>query len=160
MPVREVVDEVGTKGLEATFEVDVPAEVLLDALWDVTQFPRLFPDVKHTRVLRRAEDELDVEHEIDAVLRRVRYVLRRTRDRARGRISWMELSGDLRRVRGGWQVTPTEKGCHVVYTAFVDVGRFVPTSVVRDLAMRKIDEMIARVSRVARELHDTTTKRD
>lgn len=158
MPVREVVDEVGTKGLEATFDVDVPEESLLDTLWDVALFPRLFPDLKHTRVLRREENALEVEHEIDAVIRRVRYVLRRTRDRARGVISWVELSGDLRRVRGGWRVTPTERGSHVVYTAFVDVGRFVPTSLVRDLALRKIDEMIARVSRVAWELHDTRSR--
>lgn len=152
--VREVVDEVGTKGLEAAFDVDVAPDVLLATLWSVAHFPRLFPDVKESRVLRDEGDELDVEYRIDAVLKEVRYVLRRTLDRATRTIAWRELSGDLRRVRGSWRVEATDAAgrARVTYSAFVDPGRFVPTGLVRDLAMRKVNEMAERVRRVAAEL--------
>ena len=105
--VREVVDEVGTKGLEATFEVAVAPDRLLATLWSVAHFPRLFPDVKESRVVRDAGDELDVAYRIDAVLKEVRYVLRRTVDRSARTIAWRELSGDLRRVRGSWRIEAT-----------------------------------------------------
>lgn len=152
--VREVVDEVGTKGLEATFEVEVAPDALLATLWSVAHFPRLFPDIKESRVLRDAGDELDIEYHVNAVVKEVRYILRRTLDRSSRTIAWRELSGDLRRVRGSWRVEPGPEPSHsrVTYNAFVDVGRFVPTALVRDLAMRKVSEMAERIRRVATEL--------
>lgn len=152
--VREVVDEVGTKGLEAAFEVEVAPDTLVATLWSVAHFPRLFPDVKESKVIRDAGDELDVAYRIDAVLKEVRYVLRRALDRATRTISWREIGGDLRRVRGSWRIEETGDAgrSRVIYSAFVDPGRFVPTRLVRDLAMRRVDEMAERVRRVAAEL--------
>jgi ribosome-associated toxin RatA of RatAB toxin-antitoxin module len=152
--VREVVDDVGTKGLEAAFDVEVAPDALLATLWSVAHFPKLFPDVKEARVLRDAGDVLDVEFRIDAVLAQLRYVLRRTLDRTTRTIAWREIGGDLRRVRGSWRVEATDDvgRSRVTYSAFVDPGRFVPTRLVRDLALRKVDEMAERVRRVAIEL--------
>jgi len=88
------------------------------------------------------------------VLKEVRYTLRRTLDRSSRSITWREIGGDLRRVRGSWRVEsgPEPGQSRVTYAAFVDVGRFVPTALVRDLAMRKVSEMAERIRRVATEL--------
>jgi len=153
--VSEAKDEAGTKGLEATFDVAVPPDELLAILWDVGNFGRLYPDIKEARVVGGEGDALDVAYRVNAVLKEVSYVLRRTRDPAARVIAWRELSGDLRRVRGEWRIAPSPgdpSRSRVTYRAFVDVGRFVPTAMVRDIAIRKLDEMAARVRRVAGDI--------
>jgi carbon monoxide dehydrogenase subunit G len=151
---RDVTDEAGTKGLEAVFEIDVPPGALLDILWSPAHFGRLFPDIKEARVVAEEGSKLEVAYRVDAVVREVNYVLRRTLDRDAGTITWREIGGDLKRVRGSWRIAPAERdgASRVTYTAFVDIGRFVPTALVRDGAKRKLDEMIQRVRRVAVEI--------
>jgi ribosome-associated toxin RatA of RatAB toxin-antitoxin module len=153
--VRDVTDDEGTKGLEATFDVDVPPDALLEILWSPASYPRLFPDVKEARVARGEGDWLEVDFRVDAVLKEVRYTIRRTIDRAARTITWREVGGELRRVRGGWRLEPTNGGAasRATYAAFVDVARVVPTRLVRDGAKRKLGEMVERVRRVAVEMH-------
>jgi ribosome-associated toxin RatA of RatAB toxin-antitoxin module len=153
--MRDVTDGDGTKGLEATFEVEVPPDPLLDLLWSPANFGRLFPDIEEARVVREDGARIEVAYRIDAVVRRLGYVLARTLDRERRTISWREIGGDLRRVRGGWRIEQCDRegASAVIYSAFVDVGFFIPTGLVRDAAKRKLGEMVARVQRVAAEIH-------
>jgi ribosome-associated toxin RatA of RatAB toxin-antitoxin module len=156
--IRDVVDGEGTKGLEASFLVEVPPDALLRVLWAPTHFRKLFPDIEEARVIRDDGQSVEVEYRVDAVVRKVRYVLQRTLDPAARTIIWREVAGDLRRVRGGWRVEPSEREgeSRVTYRAFVDVGRFVPTALVRDAAKRKLGEMIERVRQVAAAIHAAT----
>lgn len=157
--IREITDEAGTRGLEAIFCVAVPPEALLNILWDIANFGRLFPDIKETRVVDRDHEtptrRIDLAYRVDAVVKEIRYVLRRRLDPDTRAITWRELSGDLRRVRGGWWVEATDDPgiSRATYRAFVDIGRFVPTRLVAKGAKRKAAEMIARVRQVAGELH-------
>jgi len=148
---RELVDELGTKGLEILFVVGAPPDDVLELLWDHRNYGRLYPEVKAVAVIRELADEIDLEFQVDAVIKKVRYVLRRNVDRDKREIVWRELSGDLKRVRGLWKISASADASvsEVTYRAFVDIGRFVPTSLVRDLALRKAAEMVARVRRVA-----------
>jgi carbon monoxide dehydrogenase subunit G len=151
---RDVTDDEGTKGLETIFEVDVPPDPLLAVLWAPANFGRLFPDVREVRVVADRGPILDVAYRVDALIREVSYVLRRTLDREARTISWREIGGDLRRVRGGWRVEPSARpgASRVTYRAFIDIGRFVPTSLVRESGKRKLAEMVSRVRRLAAEL--------
>lgn len=157
--IREVTDDAGTRGLEAIFCVAVPPDRLLHILWDVANFGRLFPDIKETRVVdvdgKTPPIRIDVAYRVDAVIKEIGYVLRRRLDPDARAITWREISGDLRRVRGGWWVETTDDPgiSRVTYRAFVDIGRFVPTRLVAKGAKRKADEMIARVRQVAGEIH-------
>lgn len=157
--VSEVKDEAGTRGIEIRFAVAGDPDSLLALLWDVRGFPRLYPDIKEFQVVGTGDGDpprsLDVAYRIDAVVKELRYVLRRVLDPEARTITWTELSGDLRRVRGGWWILPAERpGLSLVtYRAFVDVGRFVPTSLVAKAARRKASEMVERVRQVAAELH-------
>ena len=144
----------GTRGLEAVFHVAVPADDLLAILWNVDHFGRLFPDVKEITVERRHPGEpevLDLAYRVDAVVKEVCYVLRRELDPEGRAITWKELSGDLKRVRGGWWVETTDAPgvSRLVYRAFVDIGRFVPTRLVAKSAKRKAGEMVARIREAA-----------
>ena len=155
--VSEVKDETGTRGIEVVFAVDAPPDALLGLLWDVGNFPRLFPDIKAYAVVGQAEGDpprsLDISYRIDAVVKELHYVLRRVLDPAARSITWTELSGDLRRVRGGWWVDATDRPdvSMATYRAFVDVGRFVPTALVAKAAKKKAAEMVTRIRAFASE---------
>jgi hypothetical protein len=149
---RDVIDDAGTKGLESVFDVEVSPAILLELLWGGPGYLRMFPDVKAMTVIAgEGTTTLDVAYRVDAGLRDVRYVLRRTLDREACTITWRELGGDLRRIRGGWALARGARpGCtRVTYTAFVDVGKLVPTALVRETAKRRLGDMIERVRRVA-----------
>jgi carbon monoxide dehydrogenase subunit G len=152
---HDVTDAHGTKGLEAIFQVEVPPDPLLDILWSPANFGRLFPDIEDARVVREDEATTDVAYRIDAVVRPIKYVLSRALDRKARTITWREIGGDLRRVRGGWRVEPSPgpSASRVTYSAFVDVGFFVPTGLVRNAAKRKLGEMVERIQRVAVEIY-------
>jgi len=156
--VREVKDEVGTRGVEILFAVAADPDSLLALLWDVQNFPRLFPDIKAFSVVGQGEGDppeaLDVSYRIDAVVRELGYVLRRVLHGPKRTITWKELSGDLRRVRGGWWIHEGKEPevSLVTYRAFVDVGRFVPTGLIAKIAKRKAREMVDRVRQVAAEI--------
>jgi hypothetical protein len=152
----------GVKGLRAVFDVPVSSEADVDAcletLWDVRRFRSIFPDVKSLEVLAPAPDkvpmatQLDVKFTVDAVFQTTTYTLRRTIDRTAKKIEWVRIAGDVPTIRGSWAVTSVSSKDHsaapvvrVTYTSFVDVGYFVPTGMVRDVAMGKVNEMAKRV---------------
>jgi len=151
---RDVRDEEGTRGLEVVFRVDVSPDALLEVLWSPANIGRLFPDIKEARVIGGEGDSLDIQYRVDAVVREVGYVLRRSCDREERTITWREIGGDLRRVRGGWRIELLDDGraSLVTYRAFVSVAMFVPTALIREGAKRKLGEMVARVQSIAVEL--------
>ncbi len=144
--VKELVEH-DVKGLSAVFVVDAPPERILAMLWDVGAFPKIFPDIKKMDVLAKAPTQIDVKFTVDATLAEPTYTLRRTLDAAGGRITWVSIAGDVRHIHGSWSVRPLDGGARseVTYTSFVDVGRIVPTALVRDLAIGKVEAMAKRV---------------
>ena len=152
--VRDVTDEIGTKGLEAVFQVDVAPDALLEIVWAPENFSRLFPEIREARVLRRDEQSIEIEFRVHAIIKEIRYTTRRTIDRAARTITWQEIGGDLKRVRGGWTIEAgaTPDTSRATYRAFIDPGRFIPTGLVREGARRKLGEMVERVRAVAGRL--------
>lgn len=141
----------GMLGVEAIFDVEAePAEVL-DVVWNVQRFQETFPDVEDIQVLERKPHELVLRVQLDAVLAKVRYTMRRTFEPAARRVRWVELGGDLERVRGSWEVTPLAQGrrSRVIYRSFVVVSTWMPEAVYRELALRKVEEMIERLRTAA-----------
>lgn len=137
----------GIPGLHATFEINAPRDKVLETLWNIDRFKEIFPDIKKLTVKKRADDMVRAEFHVDAVLKEISYTLHRTVDREKGDIVWREAGGDLEKIRGAWRVRPTSDArvTRVTYESFVEVGGFVPTGLYRDLAMRKVTEMAARV---------------
>ena len=134
------------KGLRATFRVHAPADVVLETLWDVRKFRSIFPDIQALAVLRATDNQVDAKFIVDAVLATVTYTLRRDVDKTARTVVWKNIAGDLKIVRGGWTVKALDdESSEVIYTRFVDVGTFVPTGMVRDIAMGKVKEMAKRV---------------
>lgn len=151
----------GIRGLRAQFVVPAPPDVVLRTLWDVEKFPEMFPDIEEMHVRARADTRIDVEFFVDAVVKKAHYTLRRDLEREARTIRWREVGeGDVKTIRGAWMVRETEDPQHalVVYDSFVDVGVFVPTALVRDLALEKVAELATRVRSACRRAMDEATR--
>lgn len=141
-----------TKGLRAVFLVAAPPDVVLETLWDVRRFRQIFPDIEKLEVLAERPGSVDARFTVDAVLAKVHYTLRRDVDRAARRVEWRSIGGDIKAIRGSWQVQPTANPMvsQLTYTSFVDVGYAVPSGLVRDTALKKVDQMAERVRSACR----------
>ena len=150
--VVELADPAGVPGLRAGFDVDAPADVVLDLLWDVSRFRAVFPDIKALDVVARPDDHtVDVRFFVDAVVATPTYTLRRTLDRGARRVAWVSVAGDLKHIAGSWSVTPrSPSSCRVVYESFVDVGVVGVSSVYRSLVLGRVEQMAGRVRAAAR----------
>ena len=146
-----------TPGVRATFEVDAPAGVVLDLLWDVSRFQRIFPDILALHVVTETPTQVDVRFTVDAVVTQPTYTLRRKRDAERGEISWVSIAGDLKRVVGKWTVRPASDAsrCVVVYESFVDIGFVGISTVYRNIVTSKLHQLVARVRLAADEAMGT-----
>lgn len=136
------------KGVKATFSVAAPRARIIEALWNIEKFPEMFPDVEKMTIHKKEAARIVVEFEVDAVVQKARYTLDRRLSKDKDEIRWREFGddGDVRHLRGRWKVTERSPQLStVLYESYVDVGRFVPTSLVRALALRKLDELVGRV---------------
>lgn len=148
----EEVSKRGIKGVRACFDLPHPPGPIVDMMWDVDQFAKLFPDILELRLVASHENSQDVHYRVDAVYKEVKYTLRRTRNlRDNGAdIEWQMLSGDLRNIIGAWRLSERgDSGCSVVYESYVDASVLVPTSMIRKVAKTKIREMVDRLRRAA-----------
>jgi len=148
LPPPEIVpqtDAVGTPGVRVGFVVEAPPVLVLDMLWDVKRFREIFPDIKALTVLRSTDTQADVKFDVDAIIASPTYTLRRTLRSQAGEVSWVDIGGDLKRIVGRWIVTPHARGSHVIYESFVDVGVPGVSTVYRDVAKTKLDQMVVRV---------------
>jgi uncharacterized membrane protein len=147
--VQEVEASDGVKGLKASFQVDQPRDVVFALLDDLEAFPKIFPNIKEIKVLKTEGESREVYFKVDAVLAEAEYVLRRSsrRGEAKDSITWELVSGDPKVVRGSWTLIdgPTPGTTKLLYQSYVDVAAAVPTSVVRDLALRQVEDMADRI---------------
>ena len=129
----EEVSKRGIKGVRATFSLPHPPELVVNLMWNVDEFAKLFPDIKELKLIASGENTQDVHYRIDAVYKEVQYTLRLTRnDRDDGAdIEWKMLKGDLRDIIGAWRIKASgESSCDVVYESYVNASVLVPTSMI------------------------------
>jgi ribosome-associated toxin RatA of RatAB toxin-antitoxin module len=142
-------DDRGVKGLKATFSVMQTRDTVFETINDLPSFMKLFPEIKSFKVLRQKDNIRDVHFEVDAVLANAQYTLRRTASRGKtvDVISWNRLSGDANIIRGAWILEDGKKpgSTKITYQSFVDVSAVVPTAIVRNVAMDKVEQMVKRL---------------
>jgi ribosome-associated toxin RatA of RatAB toxin-antitoxin module len=152
--IQEVEASDGVKGLKASFQVDQPRDVVFALLDDLDAFPRIFPNVVQVKVLKQEGDTREVYFKVDAVLSEAEYVLRRSSRRGpkRDSITWDLVRGDPTVVRGSWTLIDGDKPgtTKLLYQSYVDVAAVVPTSMVRDIAIGKVEDMADRIREHAR----------
>jgi len=118
----------------ATREVEVAAsaQACFDALTDYERLPEWQSRVRACRVLSRDEQGhgRDVEYEVDARIRTVRYTLRHEYDEPT-RIGSAYLKGDFKHFEGGYELADRGTGCLVTLRLAIDPGLRLPGPMVR-----------------------------
>jgi carbon monoxide dehydrogenase subunit G len=141
----------GTPGVRCTFDVDAPAATVLDLLWDVSQFQKVFPDIKELHIEGTpTKTSIDVRFVVDAVVASRTYTLRRQLDREHGNISWRNIAGDLPVVVGRWHVADAGGRSLVSYESYVDVGVPGVSTIYRNIVLSKLQQMVQRVRTAAK----------
>ena len=124
------------KRAEHSAEIEAAREVCFRALLDYESFPDWQRAVKSVDV-RSRDDEgrgREVEFEIDAKIRRVRYVLRYSYEPP-GWIGWEYVEGDVKDVSGEFVLEQADDGVTLAtYRLTLDAGVWLPGPVQRILS--------------------------
>ena len=141
------------KRAEHSAEIAAARERCFEALLDYESFPDWQRAVKSVEVLSRDDSGRghEVEFEIDAKLKRVRYVLRYSY-RPPGWIGWEYVGGDVEDVGGEFVLEQADDGVTLAtYRLTLDAGVWLPgpvQKVLRDQVMKgAVDDLRKRVER-------------
>jgi uncharacterized membrane protein len=111
-----------------TETVDAPVDKIVEALTSFETFPKWQGAVLECEVLERDDEGRGslVRMKVDAKVRKVEYVVRYSYDLPK-RLSWEQVSGDLKENTGTYTFLPRDDGATDVTVDIVaEVGFFVP----------------------------------
>ncbi len=141
--VKAVENAEGIPGVRAVFGISASKERIWAVLLDYDNYPKIFKGVRKTHVLEQAESSAKVEFWIKAVIVKHHYILDRQYEVPGRRLTWKRIAGDLKRIEGSWEIrdTPRADVNLLMYKSYVKVGRWIPTRLVRRIAMGKARDM-------------------
>ena len=130
-----------------------PADVYA-VVTDFAAYPRLFPEIKQTRIVSTNGNVVRVDFRAEAVIS-VRYVLDLTCDPAALTVDWTFVEGEIvTGSTGGWRFTPAGDGTTVDYRAALDVKAPLPGFILRrvtdGLVTASLPKMFASIEREVR----------
>jgi len=127
--------------------VDVPPAALMAVLTDFAAYPLFLPAMEEASVLARSDEggrsTWTVRFAV-RIVRRLAYTLRLERD-GDHRLRWSLLEGVFRSNDGGWTLEPLDGGTRTraTYEVELDVGMFVPGSVIKTLVDQDLPRTLA-----------------
>ena len=136
------------KRAERSVDIEAPPRACFDALVDFESYPDWQSAVRDVEVLDGG-DPVRVSFEVDAKVKRVRYVLDYHLDEPE-HLSWDYVEGDVKAIEGEYRLEPLEGGgTRATYVLGIDPGMWVPgkvLSVLRDQVMKgSVEELKQRV---------------
>ncbi len=125
-----------------TVEIDCSPERFLSVIRDFESYPSFIPEMVSAKIVQQTGDVCEVSFGIH-VVRRLDYTLRLTQVTPH-RIEWRLVSGVFRSNNGSWQLTPLADGSRTraEYTVDIQVGMFLPGSLVRSLVGKTLPSML------------------
>ena len=124
--------------------IGVTIDEMMDVITDFARYPSFLPEMDSCDVLQVKGNQWDVRFTVK-VVKRIRYTLRleKVSDRS---IRWSLVEGAFKANNGGWDLTPSGDGASIRAAYFIDlqVGMFVPSSIMRTLVERTLPETVTR----------------
>ncbi len=144
--IESVESSAGVPGVRVLFVVAASREKIWRALLDYDNFTQIFIGVDKLKVLKEDQHGAFVEFWIDAVLKKLHYVLYRKYSIQGALLEWNQVSGDLKAIHGSWRIKDTTLANKklVIYESYVDIGYSVITWAVRLGAKNKARKMAHR----------------
>ena len=136
------------KRAERSTDIEAPPQACFDALVDFRSYPEWQSAVREAEVLDDG-DPVRVSFEVDAKVKKVRYVLDYHLD-GPGHLSWDYVEGDVKAIEGEYRLEERDGGgTRATYVLGIDPGMWVPgkvLSLLRDQVMKgSVEELKQRV---------------
>jgi ribosome-associated toxin RatA of RatAB toxin-antitoxin module len=130
-------------------EIDVPLESVMALILDFRNYSEFLPEIVQCDVVGSGGDEWDVSFTVK-VVKRIRYTLR-IRKQSPSQVRWHMLEGPFKSNEGGWDLQVLDEGTRTHASYFIDlqVGMFVPSSIMRSLVERTLPETVHRFKQEA-----------
>lgn len=134
-----------------SIDIDVPAAALMRVICDFAAYPRFLPDMEEATVLRAEPNRWTVRYAV-RIIRRVEYTLSHVRE-GDTRLRWSLVEGAFKSNNGGWDLEPLDDGARTRanYTLDIDLGMFVPGSVLKTLLEQNLPTTLAAFKRRAEQ---------
>ena len=125
-------------------EIDATPEQVLSVVTDFASYKNFIPEIEDCELVREDEEGWDVRFTLKLV-KRFRYVLRVARSGPL-QIRWHLLEGVFKSNDGGWDLESIDDGKRTRATYFIDinVGMFVPSSIMRNAVTRSLPDTVQR----------------
>lgn len=113
--------------------IDVPPAELMKVIVDFASYPRFLADMQEATVLRTEPGVWTVRFAVK-IIRRLEYTLRLVKE-SDTKLRWTMVEGVFKSNTGGWDLEPVDGGAKTkaTYTLDLDIGMFVPGSVMKTL---------------------------
>ena len=131
----------------STIEINVPPGVLMEVITDFEAYPSFVTDIQSARVVSHdvaeGREVWNVAFTLN-MIRRLNYTLRLER-RGQESVRWSLVEGSFRTNEGGWTLTPLDHGTRTLatYVVDLDVGMFIPGSVMKTLIQHNLPSTLA-----------------
>ena len=137
-------------------DIEVAPSALMAVITDYDRYPHFLPEIEACNVVRSADDEWDVAFTLK-VVKRIRYTLR-LRKTGPMQVRWELVEGPFKVNSGGWDLSPIADGKHTraVYFIELQVGMFVPGSIMRSLVGRTLPDTVQRFKKEAERVAATS----
>ena len=125
-------------------EIDATPEQVLSVIADFPSYKDFIPEIEDCILVKETETHWDVRFTLKLV-KRFRYVLRMDKSNPNA-IRWKLLEGMFKSNDGGWDLEPIDGGKRTRATYFIDinVGMFVPSSIMRNAVSRSLPDTVQR----------------
>jgi ribosome-associated toxin RatA of RatAB toxin-antitoxin module len=121
--------------VEATILIDAPAQRIWKVMIDCGEIPTFVPGVQACKVLDSGENWEVIRHDVKWIwlFPRLSYVFK-ARYQPNRQIHFTRIGGDLREMRGSWQLTPIKRSNSTLvrYRVYLDPGFLIPQWLVRN----------------------------
>ena len=128
----------------ATHRAVIRAEVgqVMAVITDFESYPSFLPEIEEAKIVSREGDSWEVQFQVQ-IIRRLSYTLRLTQH-GPASLTWTLVEGTFKTNQGSWKLEETEEGTRAEYRIDLQIGHFVPSSIVRSLVGRTLPETVSR----------------
>ncbi len=129
-------------GASRSIVINAPMEKVFDIINDFERYSEFVTEVKEVKVLNRKGDECEVQYKVD-VIKTIHYTIRAKAERP-NRLTWSFVKGEfMKDNKGSWVLESAGEGkTKATYTVEMDLGMFVPKTVVNTLVETSLPKML------------------
>ena len=127
----------------ASIEASCSPAAFLSVVTDFERYPEFVEDLVDVRIRSHGENVWEVAFGLQ-IVRRLEYTLR-LEQVSPTRVQWSLLEGVFRANSGSWTLEPLENGgCKATYEVEIQLGMYVPKSLMKTLVGRALPQMLQR----------------